>query len=316
MSLTFPDVERGFGLFGLFGLVGGGSVKSGDCGAWRVYGCANVELHNRITVDGHSYKDKVYLKRVAFSCGRPACPICYKMWAGREAKRIEARLAEASKRLGLVEHIIVSPPKCDRQRLADDLEGYRYKVYDALRVRGVIGGCLIFHGFRFRYKIPYFSPHFHVLGFIKGGYPCRGCKHWCGPESKCDGFEAVTRKFNLSDGFIVELAKDEHGDKGVRVSVRLTARYQLGHATLKTDVPDFRIVTWFGVCSYHALKAPVHVVEHVCPICKHELDLLRYFGHREEVLAFLGSDIVGDFFADFEEGGKCVWGVTERVKRW
>ena len=57
-------------------------------------------------------------------------------------------------------------------------EDLRNKVVKILKSRGVIGGCLIFHGFRYNnVRLWYWSPHFHVLGFVLGGYSrCRNCK--------------------------------------------------------------------------------------------------------------------------------------------
>lgn len=41
---------------------------------------------------------------------------------------------------------------------------------------------------------------------------------------------------------------------GERRTVGGTAWYQLNHATVKVGVKCFRVVTWFGVCSYRKLK--------------------------------------------------------------
>lgn len=100
--------------YGDFQLVGHGKVTNEHCGMFKCfYGCARVELHNRITLDGWDFRWKVYVRKVFNSCDKPSCPVCYRLgWAVREAGRIERRLAEASKSFGLVEHIVATvPPK-------------------------------------------------------------------------------------------------------------------------------------------------------------------------------------------------------------
>jgi len=99
------------------------------------------------------------------SCDKPSCPICYLYgWVVREAKSIEARLKEASKRFGLAEHIItIFPPKFWHLTYKQ----LRKKAIEILKRRGVVGGVLIFHGFRFNKRkwFWYWSPHFHCLGY-------------------------------------------------------------------------------------------------------------------------------------------------------
>ena len=96
-------------------------------------------------------KDSVFVKSVYHSCDNPLCPKCYRYgWANREAGRIETRLKEASKRFGLIEHIVVSVPDND---YGLSLEELRTKCVKVLSARGCIGGCLIFHAFRYRNSI-------------------------------------------------------------------------------------------------------------------------------------------------------------------
>ena len=102
-----PDVA--YGTHGDFQLVGHGEVTNDFCGKFLSYkGCLRADLHNLITLDGKNFKGKVFTRRVHHWCNKPSCPVCFKSgWAVREAGNIEARLAEASKRFGLVEHIFV-----------------------------------------------------------------------------------------------------------------------------------------------------------------------------------------------------------------
>jgi hypothetical protein len=97
-----------WGLHGCFSLVGNGNVTNPRCGTFGSHwGCVRVELHDKITLDGYNHKGKVYVQKVFNSCDKPSCPACYKKgWAVREAGRIEARLKEAAKRFGQIEHVI------------------------------------------------------------------------------------------------------------------------------------------------------------------------------------------------------------------
>jgi hypothetical protein len=185
-DVTKPII--GFNQYGDHFLVGSNPEPTNpNCGVFSKFmGCPDVEAHNAVRWFMPDVpKDSVFVKSVYHSCDNPLCPKCYKYgWAVREAGRIEARLAEASKRYGLVEHIVDSIPDAD---YALSLEDLRKKTVRILKARGVIGGCLIFHAFRYHRRNEtyvgekphwFFSPHFHVLGFIGGeGYgKCRDCK--------------------------------------------------------------------------------------------------------------------------------------------
>jgi hypothetical protein len=301
---TVPVLENGWGSYGDFRLVGNGEVTNGFCGKYmRFKGCLRVELHNLITLGGVNYKDKVFVRKVHHWCNKPSCPICFKRgWAVREAGNVEARLAEASKRFGLVEHVVASVPLRD---YGLSFEVLRSKTIRALNVRGVIGGVLIFHGFRYNFCNGwYWSPHFHVLGFVLGGYGrCRGCKKIC--FKGCGGFEDRTRKFYEKDGYIVKVL-------GKRKTVFGTAWYQLNHSSVKVNSVRFHVASWFGVCSYRKLKVTVEKRKDVCPICQHDLIGIRYFGVKRFVLNFNSFDYVRDSVEDYEEDGRVVW--VESVK--
>jgi len=309
-----PDVS--FAEFGDFQLVGHGEVTNDYCGRFRTfYGCSRVELHDRIMLDGKGFRGKVFFKPVFYSCDKPSCPVCYiGGWAVREARNITGRLKEASKRFGQVEHIIATvPPKF----YVLTLEELRVKIRKILYDRGVIGGVMIFHGFRYNLrKHWHWSPHFHVLGFILGGYKCRSCAivkkvGKCGIENRnCDGF--VNRNYRMyeKDGCIVKV-------KGKRKSVYHTAWYQLNHSSIKKGVKRFHVATWFGVCSYRKLKVTVEYRKSVCPLCRHELVELRYFGNNPDVLGVISSGRRSCDkrwgYADLVEDDCKVW--VEKVKR-
>ena len=146
-----PSAENSFGEYGDFQLVGHGKVTNEHCGKFGKFNvCSRVELHNRVTLDGANFKGKVFLKPVFKSCGKPSCPKCYRYgWAVREARNIKARLKEGSKRLGKVEHIICSVPPKD---YGLSFKALRRKAVKVLKSRGVFGGVLIFHAFRYNLR--------------------------------------------------------------------------------------------------------------------------------------------------------------------
>jgi len=171
-----------------------------------------------------------------------------------------------------------------------------------LAERGVIGGTIIFHGFRYNLqKQWYWSPHFHVLGFIRGGYSrCRHCERKWNCLHGCGGFDDRSYQSFLKDGYYVKVM-------GERKTVFGTAWYQLNHASLKKNVKRFHVATWFGVCSYRKLKVTVEKPKAVCPICQHDIVKLRYFGNKRFVLEKGSSGYEQDSFEEAEENGRVVW---------
>jgi hypothetical protein len=311
------DITNQFWSYGDYELVGHGKQTNSSCGKFLGFrGCARVELHNRITLDGVNYAGKVFVQKIHCTCHKPTCPVCYKHgWAVREAKRIEARLFECSKRFGQVEHIIVSVPHRD---YGLSLEALRKVVQKIMKKRGIIGGVLIFHAFRYRNRSVllkgnfhpqgwYWSPHFHVLGFILGGYSrCRNCKRKSNCLKGCGGFD--DRNYwegYMKDGYVVKV-------KGKRKSVVGTAWYQLNHASVKRGVKRFHVATWFGVCSYHKLKVTLEIRKSVCPICQHDLEQLRYFGNKSFVQDRNSPDYKQNTFEDMDEGSGNVWFVAQK----
>jgi len=317
--------------FGVFRLVGNGVQTNVYCGRYlRLKGCGRVELHNRILnnakffpdkrlskilVKGQSLKDQVYYKQVHHWCNKPSCSVCFRHgWAVRSAGEIEHRLKVASKRFGKIEHIVVSVPS---SWYGLELKVLRERVKKVLLDRGVIGGVLIFHGFRYadfyesRVKgVPfgwYWSVHFHVLGFIVGGFrKCRRCE-FCDVKgsrwqcSGCDGFYGRSKEVYKRDKCIVEV-------QGERKTVFGTAWYQLEHATVDSSMKRFHVYTYFGVVSYRKLKVTVEKREDLCSICKHDLVKVRYFG-GECICHDRGSSEYRfeGCLSYYDDHGNCVW---------
>jgi hypothetical protein len=305
------------GNYGRYQVVGNGKVTNPEtCGKFKGFRiCANVHLHDIITLQGKNYKGKVHYRKMFMTCNRPDCPICFRRhWAVREAKNIDARIKEGSKTRGLGEHIIDSIPPND---WGLPFEKMKAKALKVLKTLGVSGGCVIFRAFRYnnweeaRHKRQaqgfYYSPHFHVIGFIDGGYgKCRGCKNMrANGRAKClekcmgcDGFEGRSRRLFYKAGgngfgHIVKV-------KGKRRSVFGTAWYQLEHSTLVDGGKRNHVVTWFGTCSYRKLKLKREDrVGHKCPICGYDLKRGRYVGSRlDEILADWWSETGEDDFLD------------------
>ena len=296
-------LENRFGSYGVFQLVGHGKVTNDFCGKFLSYkGCLRADLHNIITLDGKNFKGKIFTRKVHHFCHKPSCPVCFKSgWAIRQAGNIENRLAEASKRFGLVEHIVCSVPVRDYGLSYKNL---RKKVVKILAERGIVGGVLIFHGFRYNLqKHWYWSPHFHVLGFVLGGYSrCRHCKRKWNCLAGCGGFDDRSYQNFLKDGYYVKVL-------GKRKTVFGTAWYQLNHASIDTSKRRFHVATWFGICSYRKLKITVEKRKALCPICQHDLVDIRYCGNKR-----LACVPERDSFEDLEEDGRVVWVEYERKK--
>jgi len=278
-----------YGSYGDFQLVGHGNVTSEMCGRWLGFrGCIRTDLHDHVSLSGENFKGKVFVRHVHHSCDKPSCPVCYKSgWAVRAARKIAVRMQEASKRFGSVEHIVATVPP---SFYGLDYDALRIKVVKILLDRGVIGGALIFHGFRYNLRHAwYWSPHFHVLGVILGGYRCRDCKKKC--FRGCGGFVDRSYRCFEKDKCIVRVL-------GKRKTVAGTAWYQLNHATIRVGIPRFHVATWFGVCGYRKLKVSSEKRKSLCPMCGEELVRLHYLGDRRIVKVKDQQGYVGSFVDD------------------
>ena len=259
--------------------VGRGIKSSPYCGRHVGYNiCPNKEAHKGFSLHGEDCTGKLIVAHKHLWCHKSSCPVCFiRGWSVRGARNIVGRLNAGAKRgLGKVEHIVVSPPESDRD-LPESI--MRKTSRDALIVRGIVGGGMIFHGYRMDRKrgVLVWSPHYHVLGFILGGYgKCRGCKKVCLMHPECNGFEKRTRKFYKTDGFIVKVFAERETAFG-------TAFYQLNHATIRLGIKRFHAVTWFGVCGNRKFKSDKLKAEAVCIACGEEMKRAIYVGKRHIV---------------------------------
>lgn len=171
-----PKLFDETGSYGAIQLVMHGVQTNKFCGTYAATrGCLRTDLHDKIrTLDGVSYKGKIYRKFIHNSCGKPSCPVCMDSWRARESRKIEQRLGKAAVQYGQAEHLFIGLPVEDWELPYAE---QRKKAWEAARRRGFIGGAMIYHGARFNLlQRWYLGVHFHLIGFFEGGYKCRGCK--------------------------------------------------------------------------------------------------------------------------------------------
>lgn len=289
---------------------GRGQPTSPLCGkhtSWYV--CRDKESHKSVVFEGIDYTGKVAVSHGHLWCHKTLCPVCFlKGWVLREARAIVGKMdAGVEKGYGEVEHFSVSFPP-EMWDLPESV--LRVKAERALLVRGVLGGALMFHGRRKSKKKGglYWSPHYHGLGFVRGGYDvCRECTnvrpHDCWG---CGGFEGRTRRENEKDSCVVRVF-------GKRKTVIGTATYQLSHVSVRVGLKRFHVVSYFGVCSNKRLKShKVQAVE-VCPVCasvKVENVMVRccHWG-KEFVATNIGDPRYESCFAseEFDSSGLPIW---------
>lgn len=284
--------------------VGRGVKGSNVCGSWvRLMGCRQKELHHGVHVGSVNCTGKVVLRHQHLWCHKSSCPVCFaRGWAVREARSIEGRFIEADKRgFGKVEHISVSVPFED---FGWSESALRVKCRTALLARGVLGGCMIFHGFRIdrSRRVLVGGAHYHVLGYIEGGFDvCRDCVHELGDCRSCTSFKGREVREYEKDICIVKVLDE-------RKTVFGTAWYQLNHSTVRTNVKRPHACTWFGVCSYRKLLVKVDKRKSLCPICGEDLVKLHYLGGRCIVKKRTSPDYVGSFIDDLVDiDGFPIW---------
>jgi len=205
----------------IFGMVGTGELKK-DCGRWVTQGCDNSLNHPN---------DMAYAENKRLTCKSAKCSECWDSWSIRESSRVTERIDKfrlLSERKGWRSskpiHVIVSPPKWLWNSTWVELKkSFRKMVKRA----GIVGGVSMFHPFRLKDKIWFYSPHFHMIGY---------------------GWVQNTKKISSKKGWIIK-------NKGIRDSstqIYSTVAYLLSHTGIAEGVHS---VTWFGDLSYSAKYA-------------------------------------------------------------
>jgi len=307
------------GFLDLYPLVGSDLKATNDyCGHFSgFYVCDRTDLHERIgKMQGKDYRGKVFVRKVHFNCGKPLCPVCYRGdWAVRQAHKMVARLEATSKLLKVsspesseVEHVVVSISPKDYG--ISDEKVLRSMSKKALEELGFIGGGSLFHGSRhrryeqikggFRQIATDWSPHYHTLGFLKGGYKCRDCKNKSACVKGCGGFDDRRWQYYQKTGIYVKVLPK-------RKSVYHTAWYQINHASVRKGAVRSVVGIWMGICGYRKVKVKVKKPKSACPVCQYELKKSRYHGKKYFATDRLSSDYVRDSMEDLEEDGLVVW---------
>jgi len=131
----------------LFKLVPGyGSTSKGKQNDMGFHPCGFVKFMIACPEDIKHYKE---LARK--SCFRAACPVCWPVWAAREANRAAERIEghrEAFKRYNAARHISFSPPPYSTKSLDDLLNQAR----DVMRIAGVEAAAVIPHPYRLKHN--------------------------------------------------------------------------------------------------------------------------------------------------------------------
>ena len=217
-----------------------------DCGKWLTKGCLDYLEHENCN-HGKEHYGKVFVKSFQKSCYRAACMTCCKKWLARESNKSKRRIEKYEKKSKKnVKHIILSVPRWEHYTPKKDLAKKAYKI---LKEISCIGGCIVFHSFRYNRDVKewYYSPHFHVLGFgwIENVVACYQKKGW-----------------------VVK-------NKGTRESTFATIYYILSHAGIKKHNHS---LIWFGDLSYSKLKVEKEPEINQCPCCSAKMVLVFHYG--------------------------------------
>jgi hypothetical protein len=295
-----PDFEEGlYGNWRGFQRVGQGTVTNGAetgkraCGGYfGVDFCEHVHLHDFVDLYGVNHKGKTSWVKRFRSCDKFTCPVCYKRASQRQARHVAERIEVLERELGMkAEHIIWS---CVADDYALPFVKLLAKMRRDLKACGVIGGYEIFHMERFAswYEAKVkglpagwrISLHFHIIGFIEGGYDrCRGCHKSKVEFLKCSGFDGRARRVHF--GYVDSHGRKHDGDgaiikvKAERKTIWGTAYYQLNHCTIRIGVKRQNVGRWFGVAGKRKLKLKNEDrFRYRCPICQYDMVHGQFLG--------------------------------------
>ena len=245
----------------VFSLPGGGEAKE-NCGQYWYMG--------HISDPG-----TVHYKRRKQSCHRKDCPVCWKDWQKREALAIMDRLWAYYDLYGRWPvHYVISPPqdvKYDTGKLFRKLRKLSYKMG---KMRGIKGGCMVFHERGQRDHGEYFDthcsngPHFHILGdgwltegpFVRDGWLVKNLK-----------IRSLKDTYNTSYYLLdhTSIIKFEDPDSGYPAN---------SHSSdpLRRQINS---ITWFGTMSYNKLHIPHFKGSSKikCEICDKEIDKSEWY---------------------------------------
>lgn len=212
-----------------------------------------------------------YIEEWTHNCSKAHCPTCFRNWLKRRTQDSGRRLKQISKLLHRApNHIVLSA--------GPDFDGSSKQILKMVKAAGIIGGCKIFHAWRFREKatgqaiawkrtdinpnskekVPSYgteSPHWHILGW---------------------GYLTPSNEFYKKTGWTYKNLGPRKDD-----SLYRTLYYQLSHATIDGRK---QTLTWFGIVANNKLVTRVEVEYQVklCPHCKSEMKKYQYY-HNEPI---------------------------------
>lgn len=239
-----------------------------------------------------------------FRCKRKACPDCYGIWIKDEVNKACARLLSANslkrnQNYRLV-HIILSPEQSSPPVTRAELRALFHEGYEYIKEKGAMGGVVVFHAFRTtqyakeqariehmkkwewvrQQKRPqdyyFFSPHFHLLTFVKHLKPPKEGEGWI--------YKTITDK----NRHVIDFMRKAKREK----EIKRVIGYLLTHAVILEGNEDIiHSIRWFGSCSYNQFlttEEEINTSKSIipipkCKVCGHDLipfwDWIRtYYG--------------------------------------
>lgn len=237
--------------------------------------------------EGHDVK---VIKR---GCRKSACPTCWTDYVNREAGKATDKLFELRELYRLAGHdlrhpvhFVVSPPAKDYDRPEPEL---REQARSIAKRAGVVGGCIVFHPYRFKgrdtvehraFKFPLkrsqenfragfgqdpkYEPHYHIIGFMPDydiDRPFRGLKS--------SDLQAATGWIYKNIGRTTR--------KGLPMNVYGKIQYELTHVGIKPNSRQGCTLTWFGIASGNSLKVTTVKTEEdaICSVCGTQMHLYQ-----------------------------------------
>ncbi len=290
-------------------LVGHGHAKT-TCGMPFFVGCLEDHepkqlddaIHQNLVVHDECLANGAFVRVQRFWCHRPSCPICLQRWRARETARQLKRFVAYDEKNGTegkqLHYFVSVPAKFYTWSVA---KMKRFSLI-AAKLVGFEGGSCVFHSKRFNHGKPYFSPHFHFVGYSKDIDGDKIAEVYTYGWVHCKGTPVLqTSLYKEGDVCIVATRSNAlkvqknagffQKNKGLRNSLAGTIFYELGHASVPPG--HGHVVTWFGSLGYSKLplkKSELHgKKEEQCP-----------WGHVLQDIVYVGDKKLG--LAEEEEG--------------
>jgi len=278
---------------------GFGSTSKGKPNDMGFHPCGFVKFMIACPEDINHYRD---LARK--SCNRPACPVCWPIWAAREANRAAERIEghkEAFKRYNTARHVSFSPPPYSVKGLDDLLDRAR----DVMKIAGVEAAAVIPHPYRLtntiREAIPdrsWTNRYVEVLGCPTWRDHVRESPHVHGLVT---GPLMDAKAFHKRTGWVY-VNHDQYAHKR---SLRGTLYYLLTHAWVNGNSRVIRY--WFGMSTRALGKIELDPVYKTTPCPKCKSDCVR--------VDVVQDNLTLDYWPAREDLHNCEV-FTRKVRRW